>query len=97
MEENKNSVDYLVREKIDRYDYDFEKNLKTTGELTVTITLHEYRQLVSDVATAKQRISDAEKDKWAKENLIKSQQAEIDNLNLTIANMVKSKEVNVDE
>lgn len=38
------------------------------SEITVTITLHEYRQLVRDKSIADQKIAEANNDKWTRES-----------------------------
>ena len=54
--------DVVLDKKIEGYSFDRD-NFLANGELTVTITLGEYRKLVEDVATAQTRISKAEEDK----------------------------------
>lgn len=56
----------LTEKKLD-YNYD-SKDFSIEGELTVTITLHEYRELVSAKATAKADIEKAEDGKWVRDN-----------------------------
>jgi len=46
-------------------------NFVAPGEITVTITLSEYRDLVSKEATAKERIDAANKDKFSRDAEIK--------------------------
>jgi len=55
--------DVLLDKKMEGYSFDRD-NFLASGELTVTITLGEYRKLVENVATAQTRISKAEEDKW---------------------------------
>lgn len=47
---------------------DSEDNYVLEGEITVTITLNEYRKLVAFHAAGESRIEDAEKDKWERNN-----------------------------
>ena len=54
--------DVLLDKKLDRYGFD-NNDCLASGELTVTITLSEYRKLVKDVATAQARIDKAEADR----------------------------------
>ena len=52
-------------------DYSFEKkNFVVPSELTVTITLGEYRELVSKVAQAQHDIDKANTNRWEKEHRI---------------------------
>lgn len=61
MEEIKES---LIKRKLDSY-YECElKDFKAENELMVTITLNEYRKLIEKNATTENRISEAEKDKY---------------------------------
>ena len=55
--------DVLLDKKLDRYGFD-NNDFLASGELTVTITLSEYRKLVKDVATAQARIDKAEADRY---------------------------------
>lgn len=52
-----------LQEKKLGYSFD-EKDYVIDGELTVTITLSEYRELVSTKATTKADIARADEDKW---------------------------------
>ena len=55
--------DVLLDKKLDRYGFE-NNDFLASGELTVTITLSEYRKLVKDVATAQARIDKAEADRY---------------------------------
>ena len=55
--------DVLLDKKLDSYGFD-KTDFLAAGELTVTITLGEYRKLVKDVATAQARIDKAEADRY---------------------------------
>ena len=55
--------DVILDKKLDRYGFD-NNDFLAAGELTVTITLSEYRKLVKDVATAQARIDKAEADRY---------------------------------
>ncbi len=61
--ENTVVKDVILDKKIDRYGFD-NNDFLAAGELTVTITLSEYRKLVKDVATAQARIDKAEADRY---------------------------------
>lgn len=61
--ENTVVKDVLLDKKLDRYGFD-NNDFLAAGELTVTITLSEYRKLVKDVATAQARIDKAEADRY---------------------------------
>ena len=61
--DNTIKTDVILDKKMDSYGYE-NKDFLASGELTVTITLGEYRKLVTDVATANQRIDKANEDSY---------------------------------
>ena len=69
--ENQKILEKLCDKKIDTYNKD-ENNFVIPTELTVTITLNEYRALVSQNATRQKDIDDANKNKYEREAEIKS-------------------------
>lgn len=71
MEGNEKVVNALVSKKIDTY-RDNQNDFVIPSEITVTITLAEYRMLVSHDATRQLAIDAAEKDKYTRENEIKA-------------------------
>lgn len=62
------SRDVLVEKKFDFYGNEKLLNFKLNSELTVEITLNEYRDLISAVAVAEHKVSKAEADKWTRES-----------------------------
>lgn len=64
-----NLMKEIFNKKVDQYSYD-DDNYVAPSEITLTITLNEYRKLVSDTATASQRIKAAEKNKYENEKRI---------------------------
>lgn len=64
------TIDKLVENKLDYYGDAKTDNFVLTQELTVEITLNEYRNLVTNKAMADERVSKAEKDKWERLNEI---------------------------
>lgn len=60
MEEIKES---LTKRKLNKWECEL-KDFKAENELMVTITLNEYRDLIKKNATAENRIAEAEKDKY---------------------------------
>lgn len=61
--ENTVVKDVLLDKKLDRYGFE-NNDFVASGEITVTITLSEYRKLVKDCATAQTRIDKAESDRY---------------------------------
>ncbi len=81
--ENVNVCEPILGKKLD--DYNFEKNNFTAaGELTVTITLSEYRSLVAANATRKTDIDKANSDKYERENENKRLKEEVSRLKAEI-------------
>lgn len=77
--ENTTIKDVILDKKMDRYGFE-EKDFVASGEITVTITLGEYRQLIKDCATAQQRIDKAEDDRYsrnAENEALKKENAEL--------------------
>lgn len=64
MENEKPTENQILTGKMDRYDNDRFDNFVCPGELTITITLNEYRRLVSDNALSKSEIAEKEKERW---------------------------------
>ena len=71
MEGNEKVVNALVSKKIETY-RDNQNDFVIPSEITVTITLAEYRMLVTHDATRQHAIDAAEKDKYTRENEIKA-------------------------
>ena len=64
--ENTTIKDVILDRKMDGYGFE-EKDFVASGEITVTITLGEYRQLIKDCATAQARIDKANEDKYKRD------------------------------
>lgn len=75
----------IVKLKTDGYGLE-EKNFAIAQELTVTITLSEYRNLVKEVATKDQDVSEARSARWEAEGKVKELKEEISELNRSLAN-----------
>ena len=65
MMENTTIKDVVLDKKMDNYNFE-NNNFLASQELTVTITLAEYRKLVENDATSKQRIKQSDDDKYAR-------------------------------
>ena len=63
--ENTTIKDVILDKKMDKYSFK-EDDFIASGEITVTITLGEYRKLIADNATAQQRIDKADEDKYSR-------------------------------
>lgn len=64
--ENTNITNIVLDKKIDGYGTNL-KDFVAPQEITVTITLNEYRELVKEVATKEKDINEANKDKYTRE------------------------------
>ena len=63
--ENTTIKDVILDKKMEGYSFE-KNNFLANGELTVTITLGEYRTLVEKVSTAQSAIDEANKDKYSR-------------------------------
>ena len=67
----------LINKKVGVYTYDkTEDNFALEGEITVTITLAEYRKLIKEVATKEYDIKKAEADKYERNCKMKALEEE---------------------
>lgn len=75
---NKTQIDVVLDRKLDadRYGDALNHNFIASQELTVTITLSEYRELVESSATKKKDIDEANNDKYKREREIEAQKKE---------------------
>ncbi|OQA51465.1 MAG: hypothetical protein BWY47_00110 [Bacteroidetes bacterium ADurb.Bin302] len=65
--ENTITNNVVLEKKMDCYNNNNLDNFTAPQELTVTVTLHEYRNLVEEVATKKQDIEKANRDKYERD------------------------------
>lgn len=72
-------LDAITDKKLGSYSPDM-RNYQAPGEIMVTITLEEYRDLVEKTATRKQAIDKAEEDRYQRNEEIKAKTAEIESL-----------------
>ncbi len=84
--------DVLLDKKLDRYGFE-NNDFLASGELTVTITLSEYRKLVKDVATAQARIDKAEADRYERNRENERLTEENNRLKAELYEMQKASEV----
>ncbi len=90
--ENTVIKDVLLDKKLDRYGFE-NNDFVAAGELTVTITLSEYRKLVKDVATAQARIDKAEADRYDRNRENERLTEENNRLKAELYEMQKASEV----
>lgn len=84
--------DVLLDKKLDRYGFE-NNDFLASGELTVTITLSEYRKLVKDVATAQARIDKAEADRYERNRENERLTEENNRLKAELYEMQKASEI----
>ena len=87
--------DVLLDKKLNRYGFE-NNDFLAAGELTVTITLSEYRKLVKDVATAQARIDKAEADRYDRNRENERLTEENSRLKAELYEMTKANEVVAD-
>lgn len=85
--ENTITNNVVLEKKMDCYNSNNLDNFTAPHELTVTITLHEYRKLVEEVATKKQDISKANQDKYERDTENRKLKEEIAKLKEEIYNL----------
>ena len=90
--ENTTIMDVILDKKMGSYSFD-RKDFLASGELTVTITLSEYRKLIEDCATAKQRIDAANDDKYERNALNEKLEEENAKLKAELYELQKAKDV----
>lgn len=71
-----NICETILNKKLDNYGTNFD-NFAASGELLVSITLSEYRKLVTNNATREADIKNAEKDKYERNEENKNLKAQI--------------------
>lgn len=77
--ESATAISTILEKKTKEYGTNFD-NFKAESELMVTITLKEYRELVSNVATKDGDIKKANEDKYVRETKIKQLTDEVNEL-----------------
>lgn len=87
--ENTSITNTVLKEKLGGYSKDL-NNFAAPQELTVTITLNEYRHLVSAVATAKADIDKANQDKFTRDQENRKLNEEVTNLKTKLYEMQKA-------
>jgi cell division protein FtsB len=85
--ENTITNNVVLEKKMDCYNNNNLDNFTAPQELTVTITLHEYRKLVEEVATKKQDIDKANQDKYERDCENKKLKEEVAKLKEEIYNL----------
>lgn len=79
MTESVNVTSAILDKKIEHYDWKA-KDFVAEGELTITITLAEYRELVTSEATKQYDIAKANEDKYKRDSENKMLKEEVDSL-----------------
>ena len=87
--DNTTNIDVVLKKKIDEYGTNF-KDFVASHEITVTITIAEYRDLVSKCATRQKDIDDANRDKYTRESENKALKEENARLKAELYELKKS-------
>ena len=90
--ENVNICEAVLDKKLEGYSFE-PKNFVAGSEITVTITLAEYRNLVANDATSLERIKKADADKYAREGENKLLKEENDRLKAELYELQKKLEL----
>lgn len=90
--ENITTKDVILDKKMDGYSFE-KKDFVASGEITVTITLGEYRRLIADNATAQQRIDKANEDKYKRDAENDALKEENSKLKAELYELTKANEV----
>ena len=88
MAESVNVMSAVLDKKMERYSWDG-KDYVAENELTITITLAEYRELVSSVATKNYDIARANEDKYKRDSENKMLKEEVDALRAKLYELQK--------
>lgn len=88
--ENTNITNTVLDKKIDSYSYD-EKDFIAPHEITVTITLREYRRLIEEVATKQADIDKANRDMYTRNSENEKLKQEVSELQSELYKIQKSK------
>lgn len=80
---------HILGKKMESYSFD-SKNYVAEGELTITITLAEYRDLVKAVATKQHDIDQANADKYKRDSENKMLKEEVDSLRTKLFELQRS-------
>ena len=90
--ENITTKDVILDKKMDGYSFE-KRDFVASGEITVTITLGEYRRLIADNATAQQRIDKANEDKYKRDAENDALKEENSKLKAELYELTKANEV----
>ena len=93
--ENITTKDVILDKKMDGYSFE-KRDFVASGEITVTITLGEYRRLIADNATAQQRIDKANEDKYKRDAENDALREENSKLKAELYELTKANEVGGD-
>lgn len=91
--ENATTTNVVLNKKLDNYGWKAE-DFVAPQELTVTITLGEYRDLVAKVTTREKAISDANADKYQRESENKALRQEVSDLKAKLYELMEKGDEN---
>lgn len=87
--ENTTIINAIAEKKLDRYDDRSLNNFLAAEELSVTITLSEYRDLVKKVSISDSEIEKAKQSRWEAERKCKELEEEVSNLKVKLYELTK--------
>ena len=95
--ENTLSTNVVLEKKLDNYNCGECNNFIAPHEITVTITINEYRELVKNVATMEAQIKKANEDKYLRDSENKSLKEEVAKLKAELYEMQSAQKTNKEE
>lgn len=87
--ENTTIINAIAEKKLDRFDDRCLNNFLAAEELSVTITLNEYRNLIKKVSISDFEVEKANKSRWEAERKCKELTEEVSNLKAKLYELTK--------
>lgn len=96
MSESVNVTNAILDKKMDSYNFE-SNNYIAEGEIVITITLNEYRNLISEVAKKQVDIEKANKDKYARDSENEKLRKEVNDLRSQLFELTRKKDEESEE
>ncbi len=96
MSESVNVTNAILDKKMDSYNFE-NNNYIAEGEITITITLNEYRNLISEVAKKQVDIEKANKDKYARDSENEKLRKEVNDLRSQLFELTRKEDAESEE
>jgi hypothetical protein len=96
MSESVNVTNAILDKKMESYNFE-SNNFIAEGEIVITITLNEYRNLISEVAKKQVDIEKANKDKYARDSENEKLRKEVNDLRSQLFELTRKKDAESEE